>query len=82
MVQCLEQAFEDMNPGLCFAQLKDAPAGNDLLPEIEKGLQEILQSHHSGPAVVNGKHIQREGCLQVGELVKLFFDHFRLRTSF
>ncbi|OPZ60313.1 MAG: hypothetical protein BWY87_00534 [Deltaproteobacteria bacterium ADurb.Bin510] len=54
ILQRLEQALQDVDAGLGLVELEDAAPGDDLLAEVQKGAEHLLETHGLWGAVVNG----------------------------
>ena len=69
------EAFEDVLPRLRRLEVELGPPDDDLVPVLDVPLQQLLQVHHLGRALVEGEHDDAEGGLHRGVLVELVQHH-------
>ena len=70
----LAQAGQDVGALLGAGQVVARAAGDDLAPELDEGLEHLLEVHHLRPAVDEGQHDDAERRLHLGVLVELVQD--------
>src|SRR3546814_8689117 len=70
-----------MGPLARLAQLIDGPAGDDLLAELEEGLDDLLQVHQLRPAAVQRQHVDAERGLERGVAIELVQDDVRIGVA-
>ena len=69
------EAFEDVLPGLGGVEVELGPPDDDLVPVLDEALEQLLQVHDLGGALVERQHDHAEGGLHRGVLVELVQHH-------
>ena len=75
MIQRLQEAFQNMSPGIGLVQLEAGPPGHDILLVLQIIIDHLPQVQHPGLAVHQGQHIGAEVLLQAGMLIQIVQHH-------
>ena len=81
IIQCLEQALQDMRAGQTLVQVILRTPRHDVFLMFHIPVQHFAQGEHLGLTVHKRQHDHTEGILQLSVLIQIIEDHLRLRVT-
>ena len=80
IVECYDESFEDMSPGLCFGEVEPGPSCDYYLLVLEILFEDLPEVEDLRLAVNEREHDHAERCLQSGMLVQSVQDDVRINV--